>query len=158
MCGKINGKKTAFSLYHINCIGLKCVNNCSSGSSAPHLFHVRWKNQRNLCVGSLFGAVGILFRPVALFPNCSKSAGNVQFVLCRCAVQTRAISNRLRIMESSVNNLKDFFIARLFVVTIRDFFDGTSLHGFKYLIKKGLTTFEKLRKVVCFSFEFYLLI
>lgn len=45
--------------------------------------------------------------------------------------------------QTSANNLRDFFIARLFVVTIRDFFDSTSLHGFKYLIKKGLSTFEK---------------
>lgn len=47
-------------------------------------------------------------------------------------------------MEATSNNSKDFFIAKLFVVTIRQFFNSTSLHGFKYLIKCGISNFEKL--------------
>lgn len=57
----------------------------------------------------------------------------------------------------NLHSPKDFLIAKLFVLTIRQFFDSTSLHGFKYLIKHGLSTFEKYNGKVfysccCFSF------
>lgn len=46
-------------------------------------------------------------------------------------------------MALNLNSSKDFQTAKLFVVTIRQYFDSTSLHGFKYLIKHGISTFEK---------------
>lgn len=55
------------------------------------------------------------------------------------------------------SNSKDFLIARLFVVTVREFFDNTTLHGFKYLIKQGISTFEKwkeIRKILVYLFRF----
>lgn len=46
-------------------------------------------------------------------------------------------------MSLNLNSSKDFQTAKLFVVTIRQFFASTSLHGFKYLIKQGISAFEK---------------
>lgn len=42
-----------------------------------------------------------------------------------------------------MNDKNDFQLVRLFVTTIREFFASTSLHGFKYLIQPGRSTFEK---------------
>lgn len=45
--------------------------------------------------------------------------------------------------STNPTNSKDFLLARVFVLIIREFFTNTSLHGFKYLVKQGLATFEK---------------
>lgn len=37
----------------------------------------------------------------------------------------------------------DYKLAKLFVMTIRQFFESTTLHGFKYLVQSGRSPFEK---------------
>lgn len=41
------------------------------------------------------------------------------------------------------NESNDYQLARLFVATIREFFESTSLHGFKYLVQRDRSVYEK---------------
>lgn len=41
------------------------------------------------------------------------------------------------------NEPHDYQLAKLFVATIREFFESTSLHGFKYLVQRDRSVYEK---------------
>lgn len=46
--------------------------------------------------------------------------------------------------ETAIEHVSnDFQLAKLFVTTIREFFESTSLHGFKYLVQRGRSVYEK---------------
>lgn len=50
----------------------------------------------------------------------------------------------VKMEETAIENVSnDFQLAKLFVTTIREFFESTSLHGFKYLVQRGRSVYEK---------------
>lgn len=45
--------------------------------------------------------------------------------------------------KNGADHYLDYKLAQLFILTIKQFFENTTMHGFKYLVQPGLTALEK---------------